>query len=369
MLGSFLDRCLKKSWSQQEIERYVGQYRKAYLTHAADPVLREKAASGGSTSAILIDGLKQGCFDGAVVCKAVMEDGKVRARFSIATSAEEILAARGSKYVETRFLREVLPLIRDFDGRVAVVGLPCDIAALRHRSSKEPELARKLVLTLALVCGHNSRTNLIDSITARIERETGETIADYRFRVGHWRGHLEAELTDGRVLRKPSKIFNDYQNLFFFCERKCLACYDHFGYASDLTLGDIWLFRLKSDPIKHTAIITRTQAGKSAFDEAVYGGNLQATEIDIRDILDGQARIGPSHYNVTARAKAGRWLGIKLPDPVDERVRLHAYLNAFMTISAVRLSEKPWGRYLIFAIPRPLLKFFLYLKKGLESFK
>ncbi|MFP4602010.1 MAG: Coenzyme F420 hydrogenase/dehydrogenase, beta subunit C-terminal domain [Halochromatium sp.] len=369
MLGVFIDRCFKKSWSQEDIERYVGPHRKAYLTHATDLALREKAASGGSASAILIDGLKRGCFDGAVVCKATIENGKVRARFSIATSVEEILAARGSKYVETRFLREVLPLIRDFDGRVAVVGLPCDITALRNRSSKEPELARKLVLTLALFCGHNSRTNLIDSITARIERETGEAIAHYRFSVGHWRGHLEAELTNGRVVQKPSKVFKDFQNLFFFCERKCLACHDHFGYASDLTLGDIWLFRLKADPIKHTAIITRTQAGENAFDGAVRAGNLQATEIDIRDVLDGQARIAPSHYNVSARAKAGRWLGVKLPDPVNERVKWHAYLNAFISISAVRLSEKNWGQNLIFATPRPLLKVFLYLKKGLESFK
>lgn len=369
MLGRIIDQLLKKHWSQEEIDRYVGRYRKAYLTHASDASIRKKAASGGSTTALLIDGLERGCFDGAVVCKTVMEEGKVRARFSIATSVEDILAARGSKYVETRFLREVLPLVRDFDGRVAVVGLPCDIAALRHRCSKEPALACKLVLTLALVCGHNSRTALIDAVTARIKREIGADITLYRFRVGRWRGYIEAEIEDGRIVRKPSKAFNDYQNLFFFCERKCLACYDHYGYASDLTLGDIWLFRLKADPIKHTAIIIRTQFGENFFDAGVCSDKLRATEIDIRDILDGQSRIGPSHYNVTARSKAGQWFGIKLPDPVGERVTWHAYINALMTISALRLSETGWGRRLIFAIPRPLLKFVLYIKKGLESFR
>jgi coenzyme F420-reducing hydrogenase beta subunit len=369
MLGELADQLLKKKWSQEEIDRYVGRYRKAYLTHAADADIRKQAASGGSATALLINGLERGCFDGAVVCKTLIEDGKVRARFSIATSVDDVLAARGSKYVETRFLSEVLPLIRDFDGRVAVVGLPCDIAALRHRSSKEPALAKKLALTFALVCGHNSRTELIDGITARINREAGANIAFYRFSVGHWRGYIEAGMDDGRVVRKPSKAFKDYQNLFLFCERKCLACYDHYGYASDLSLGDIWLFRLKNDPIKHTAIIIRTQAGEDFFDAAVCSGHLKATATDIRDILDGQSRIGPSHYNVTARSKAGRWLGVKLPDPVGERVTWHAYINALMTIAALRLSETGWGRRLIFSVPRPFLKIVLYIKKGLESLR
>lgn len=369
MFGTIIDRLLKKSWSEDDIRRYVGEYRQAYLTHALDAGVRERAASGGTTSAILIDGLENRRFEGAVVCKTVIQDGKVRPRFVIATSSEDVLSARGSKYVETRFLHEALPLIRAFEGRVAAVGLPCDLSALQHRCTREPELARKVVLTVALVCGHNSRTALIDGITARLEQDAGKRLTGYRFRVGHWRGHLEAELEDGTVIRKPSKMFNDYQNLFFFCERKCLVCFDHYGYAADITMGDIWLFRLKADPIKHTAVITRTDRGQTLLEAAVRAGKVQATEIDVRDIMDGQARIGPSHYNVSARAKAGKRLGIKLPDPVGVPVSWHAYLNALLTLANLRLSEKAWGRRLIFATPRPLLKGFLYLKKGLESFK
>jgi coenzyme F420-reducing hydrogenase beta subunit len=260
-------------------------------------------------------------------------------------------------------------LIRSFEGHVAVVGLPCDIAALRHRCQKEPELAKKVVLTFALVCGHNSRTSLIDEITSRLEREAGQNLKDYRFRVGHWRGRLEADFQDGTTISKPSKFFNDYQNLFFFCERKCMACTDHYGYHADISVGDVWLFRLKDDPVKHSGLIIRTEAGEKLFQSTLDAGRIISDDLNIRDIMDGQSRIGPAHYNVSARVRAGRLFGLKLKDTVNEPVTWHAYLNALITIANMRLTESAWGRKLIFMMPRPILKLSLYFKKALESLK
>lgn len=369
MLGNIVDKLLKKSWTENDIQRYVGSYLNTYLTYAKDDQVRSKAASGGTTSVILIHGIESGLFDGAIVCNTLIDDGKVRARFSIATNAEQILAARGSKYVETKFLKEVLPLVRAFNGKVAVVGLPCDITALQRRCSKEPELAQKVVLTLALVCGHNSRTELIDKITSRLEREAGKKLIDYRFRIGHWRGQLEAEFEDGSIISKPTKYFNDYQNLFFFSERKCMACHDHYGYNADLSVGDVWLFGLKSNPIKHTGLVVRSSRGQKVWESIVSAGDVYSSSLDVRVIMDGQSRIGPSHYNDTARHKAGRLLGIKIKDTVAHSVSWSSYLNALITLANLRLSEKSWGQSLIFAIPRPFLKLYLYIKKALESLK
>ena len=57
--------------------------------------------------------------------------------------------------------------------------MPCDISALRHRCEKEPTLAKKVVLTIALFCGHNSRTGLVDEITSRLELEAEQKLRDY----------------------------------------------------------------------------------------------------------------------------------------------------------------------------------------------
>ena len=369
MLGRLTDSFLKKCWSDEDVKRYVGDYVGTYLTYACNEDVREKSASGGTTTALLIHGLKNNDFDGAVVCKAVIRGGKVRAEFCIATTEQEVLSARGSKYVETNFLKEVLPLCREFEGRLAVVGLPCDITALSRRCMKEAVLSDKVVLTIALVCGHNSRTQLIDHVSKKLELEAGKELVDYRFRVGHWRGRIEAEFDDGSVLTKPTKVFNDYQNLFFFCERKCMACNDHYGYNADVSVGDIWLFRLKVNPIKHTAVITRNSAGEDMYNSVIESGAVRSSDIDVRSIMDGQSRIGPSHYNVSARYKVGKLLGIKLKDNDPIRVSWYSYLNAMITLLNIRMSEKQWGQKLIFSMPRSVLKFYLYFKKGLESLK
>ena len=365
----FIDRVLQKQWSSGDIERYVGQYLSSNLSYATDRSIRRRAASGGVASALLIHGLSSGLIDGAVVCVTTMVNGKVRTQFKIATSPEEVIAAQGSKYVETRFLKEVLPLIRSFEGKVAVVGLPCDVSNLLRWCKKERDLEDKVGLTIALVCGHNSKTELIDEITSRLEKKSAQKIVDYRFRVGHWRGRLEADLTDGTTISEPSKYFNDYQNLFFFCERKCMACSDHYGYAADISIGDVWLFRLKNDPIKHSGVIIRSVTGRDFYQSTIQANHIKSRSLDIRDILDGQSRIGPAHYNVSARVKAGALLDIKLKDTVEMPVSWHAYLNALLNLVNMRLSETKLGKKIIFMTPRPLLKMGLYCKKALESLK
>lgn len=364
-----VDRIVRKRWTDAEVTAQFGNHRQAALSYAHDPATRARAASGGSTSALLIAGLEAGQFDAALVCQTVIEEGRVRARFVLARDAAGVLAARGSKYVETAFLREAVPLLRAFDGRVAVVGLPCDISNLTRLAARDAKLSAKVVCKIALVCGHNSRKELIDQVTTRIERREGSPIRDYRFRVGHWRGRIEAELHDGRTVSLSTRNFNDYQNLFLFCERKCLGCYDHYGYDADITVGDVWLYRLKSHPIKHTGVVTRTPAGDVIYEAGLASGRLHSAAIDVRVIMDGQSRIGPAHYNISARARWAPRFGLKLRDPLRLRVSWSAHLGALMTLALMRLSEKPWGPRLIFALPRPLWRALLILKKGLETLK
>lgn len=369
ILGKFVDKAVKKTWSDEDITKYFGHYQYALLTHSADREIRQYSASGGTTTTLLAHSIRSGLIDGAVVCRSVLMEGKVRPQFYIAESLDDLMPSQGSKYVETKFLHEVLPLVRSYEGRLAVVGLPCDLSALRRWMSKDAEIGEKVVYTVGLVCGHNSRAGLIDQVTGDLEKKAGSELTDYKFRIGHWRGHIKADFADGQTLTPSTKMFNDYQNLFFFCERKCLACFDHYAYEADITIGDVWLYRLKSDPIKRTGVVVRTDAGKAPLEAALADGAIRSEPLDIRDIMDGQSRIGPAHYNVSARAKVAGFFGIKLKDPVGQKVKWHSYVNAFITLANVRLSESPKGRRIIFAMPRPLIRAYLVLKKGLETLR
>lgn len=359
----------KKNWLKSDLEKYIGPYQSAYLSYAKDESVRDLAASGGVVSAILIHALETGTVDGALVCRGIIKNGRVRAQFSIARDRSEVLSARGSQYVAAPFHKEALPLIWDFKGKLAVVGLPCNISAVDRLSRRNPAFFSKIALKVALVCGHSSQPALVDILTSRLERQANSSLRSFRFRQGHWRGKMRAEFENGTVIERPSFHYLMYQNLYFWSERKCFYCYDHFGYRSDLSVGDVWLMELKKNPVKQSGVIIKTVNGRRFFDAALDSQMLVTHYLDIRELLNGQARVAPFHYNVSARHLAGKVLGLPIPDITHEKVRWNEFLVALIMIFNWKWSQQEKAFNLITLLPRAFLRLYLYFFKGLESLR
>lgn len=360
-----IDTILRRKISGEQLEAYIGPFSGGYLTHAVNAEVREKAASGGTVTALLIHLLQSGKIDGALVNTLGIEAGRVRARFTIATSVDEILEARGSKYQAVHFASEALPLIRAFKGRLAVVALPCDATLLDRQRKNNPGLDKKIALVISLFCGHNSEPELTERIISRLNRNN-EKLLHFRYRSGHWRGSMDLVFKDS-ARTVPFTFFSNYQNLYFFCQRKCLYCEDHFGYHCDISAGDIWSAGMKSDDIKHTALITRSQNAEGFLQQAVDAGHLEISPCPVEDIFQGQIRTARCHYQVTARSRISSFFGEDIPDSVHAHVRLVDYLIAAVVLLNYRISRSAFGKKIIFAIPKPLLKLYLYFFKGLES--
>jgi coenzyme F420 hydrogenase subunit beta len=367
-INSFFAKLLKKNWTQEKIQKYIGSFRKSYFCFATDPTFREKAASGGSTTALLAYLLQTGEIGGALVCRSYVNgDGNVRPEFFIATTSEDLISAQGSKYSAVYFSSQAIPLIKDFNKRVAVVALPCDTQILRNAMRNDSILKEKVSLIITPFCGHNSEPILTDHIIEKI-RPNGKQLIDFRYRTGHWRGELQATFENNQIIKLPFSYFSDYQNLFFFAQRKCHHCFDHTGYYSDISVGDIWSLRMKSNPIKHSALITRSEMSNKLVSEAFLAGILTGQEESIAEICDGQARNMPTHYNISARAKLGTISQERIKDSIHEKVRLHEYIVAALTLFNARISRTNLGRKIIFSTPRPILKLYLFFIKFLESF-
>jgi len=125
---------------EQTLEWYLGSVSQGYLGYAGDESVRDKAASGGAVSAILIDLLEQGVIDGALVSRVVVRDGEIGVESFIARTREEILSARSSIYMEFS-MNAAFRLLAEDPGRLAVVALPCHIQNLRRREARDPALA------------------------------------------------------------------------------------------------------------------------------------------------------------------------------------------------------------------------------------
>ena len=368
-LSDVLEKLLKKNFTEEDIQNFVGEYKGSCLASSASDEIRQNAASGGVVSTLLSDALANNIVDGVLVCKTEIVEGKVRSRFFIAALEEEILLAQGSTYVATKFSKEAIPLIRNFKGRVGIVGLPCDLSILKQKMETDPLLRDKVKFTIALVCGHNSQNKLVDKIAMKLEREADSKLTAYRFRKGHWRGYLEATFANKNKIEKPFSYFGLYQNLFFFAEKKCLYCNDHFGYDADISIGDVWSYSLKHESVKFSGIIKKTTRGSELVDNAIERKQLVARTADIGSIVEGQKRIAPFHYNISARHKAGKKLGLDIPDKTKVPVRWHEYISAYIVLFNWKWSQSKKYKDMIFKIPLPIMKTYLYLLKGLESLK
>lgn len=367
-LDQFRHRIGRRSWTEEDIGKYMGQYQECWLTYAVDPSLRRWAASGGSTTAILIHLLETGAIDGAMVVKGwVDEGGRVRAEFEIATSRDELLEAQGSKYQAVRFGKRELSMVAEFEGKLGFVLLPCDASKLATARRNRPDIDVSIGIVFALYCGHNSDPELVDEVTKKLSRRRGQ-LTDFHYRSGHWRGVLTARFEDGSETVKHHNFYKNYYNLYFFSQEKCNHCFDHFGYECDISVGDIWTMEMKQHPIKHTAVVTRTEQGEEALKGAIESEAITASPTDVRDILDGQSRTLPFHYNMTARAKVGKLFGMKIRDRVHESVRFRDLIVAFIILSNQKLSRTRIGRRIIMILPQPILRGYLIVLKAIEQF-
>lgn len=357
-----------KQWTEDDIAKYVGDFIACYSTYASDAAFREQAASGGSVSRLLAYLLETDQIDGALVLDTEIVDDQVKPRFKIARTPEEVRSAQGSKYTAVYFAANALPLVKRFEGRLAIVALPCDATIVHRYRQKHKDVDDKIRFVFTLFCGHNSEPELTTMIVDKLRQSPDDRLVDWRYRYGHWRGEMRAEFEQQGEVVKPFTYFSDYRNLYFFAQPKCHHCFDHYGYNCDISAGDIWSPAMRTRPIKHTALIARSARGDQLIKAALGAGVLHGQREPVEIVLDGQSRTMPFHYNISARARVARLFNMRIIDHVQERVRLVDYMIAFIAILDQRITQSELGRRLVAAMPRPLIRLYLYFLKGLESF-
>ncbi len=353
-----------RNWTNEEIQRYLGTHRECYLTHAKDEEVRNGAASGGTTSALLIDLLEQKLVDGVLVWRMVCDQPEPMSEPFIATTREQVLSARGSKYTSINFPRQALPLIKSFDGQLAVLTLPCDASYLRRKIRATPAIGEKIACIVTLFCGHNSEPELTKVITRRHGLEWDE-VETFKYRTGSWRGRLTIAAKDGREVDIPTRTFTHYQNLHLFSERKCLNCTDHFGFDSDIATGDIWSLDAKKHDVKPTLLVTRTERGQKLAQAALP--SLEAKEVPASVVVGGNSRGMTYHYQISARAKAAKRFGIKIKDPLRLPVTPLDELVATIGVFNFWLSHHEKYSKLIEKIPMKGIEAYIYFFKGLQQ--
>jgi coenzyme F420 hydrogenase subunit beta len=258
-------------------DAFLGNFLKCYKGHAQDEQLRFQASSGGAVTSLLCGLLKTGRIQGAMVTRIGPGNDNLAECF-LATSPEEILGAKTSKY-QMAPMDSALRRLRSFPGNVAVVGLPCQVMALRKAAAIDGVFKEKIVAFFSLFCG-KCPTKLATVYFFKRAKVDPSRLSYFTYRGDGWPGKTVVRTVDGR-----QRIFTHletWESIFgldIFTPLACLCCYDFFGEFSDISFGSDWLSECEPGQDGESLLLTRTGSGTEILQQAVTEGRLATEEI------------------------------------------------------------------------------------------
>ena len=97
---------------------------------------------GGMATALLVSGMQKGMFDSAIVVQRT--DG-YQAEAVVAENIEDIIKAKGTKYLRVKMLSLAKDLVAKGKRKIALVGTPCEVRAVR-------KIQQVLLTSSTLIC-------------------------------------------------------------------------------------------------------------------------------------------------------------------------------------------------------------------------
>lgn len=210
----------------------------------------------GIVTRVAISMLEQGRVD-AVVCVQSQENDRLAPKPFVATSVEDILAARGVKPCLSPNL-EVLATVEALNvRRLLFIGVGCQVHALRQ---VEPYLDVDELYVVGMNCTDNGERESLDKFLNAASKEP-ETVKHYEF-MQDYRVHLKH--LDGSYEKVPYFCL-PAQELSDVIAPSCLSCFVYPNDLADLVIGYMKTpYDSKTPMDKHfQSVLVRNEKGKS----------------------------------------------------------------------------------------------------------
>lgn len=275
-----------------------------YSAWSNDDELVRNTTSGGIGDLLAHELLKQGY--NVVGC--VYNDEKVRAEHRIATTEEELIPFRGSKYIQSYnfdALKEVVKNCRQ--EKYAVFGTPCQIYALSRIA--EMKKVRDQFVFVDFYCHGCPSLQVWTKYQDYLKTKTGVSSFDkveFRSKASGWGAFCVSVIKDGNRLFKSSRNLRGFYELFF-CDQVlndgCAGCLLRGTLEyTDIRMGDFWGKKFLDNTRGVSGISVVTERGREIF-ESVMKQDMTATLCDYKEFLPYQS-YGKFHHPRPAARKA-----------------------------------------------------------------
>ena len=312
-------------------DKMVGYYEKCYTGFSTDYQIRYHSASGGMVSQFLIWLIETNKIDGAVVTKFDKENPLLVETF-IATTREEIIAARSSKYSPVT-LNKAAQAIKSAPGtRYIIVGLPCHIEGMRKLIKIDKKLGAKVAGLFGIYCSSSRSFYLTEYLFKERGIELPQ-ISYFQYRDEGCLGKMVVKLPQSnidninpngdyseKVIENNEGIYKEpYQSYFhplrsFFIPNRCNYCIDHYAELADICFGDIHIKPYSDDTIGINSIIVKNKKWLKLLEECQEAGAIHLDEIPFKTISDSQRMSFKKKGRNGAFVNIGKKTGLTVPE-------------------------------------------------------
>ena len=248
----------------------IGNYMDVFSARSTDLDIRKVATDGGVVTALLAHMLDRGHIDGAVVS---LGKSLLKREAKVATTREELIDAAGTHFSEVPHLEEMgegystfVPIVKYIQQlgsvktvRVAVVGTPCQIGAIRKMQTLNIVPADIVTFAVGLFCMQCfEMKHLMDKPFIRQYGITVDDIARVNIKED-----FMLTMKSGVTVRIPLKEIEE------IARPACLACELFSNDYADISVGGL------GSPDGYTTVMVRTVKGKEMMADALYRGVIE----------------------------------------------------------------------------------------------
>jgi coenzyme F420 hydrogenase subunit beta len=264
-----------------------GPIRSIHRGWATDEAVRFRSAAGGSMTALGVFLLESGKVDSilhvrASSAKPMLTDAQV------STTEEEVKSGAQSRYGPAAPLVHVHRLL-DEGRRFALLGKPCDVAAIRNLARIDSRVEEQIPYCLTIFCGGIPSLHTARKIAAH-HGVTEDEVEVFRWRGNGWPGPTHVEARGGRTydLSYDQTWFDPSRPWSYDIQFRCKICPDAIGELGDVSCPDGWVMKagksIHEEAPGMNIIVARTERGERLVDEAAAAGAIELAPFAIAQL-------------------------------------------------------------------------------------
>lgn len=312
---------------------YIGKYINTYAGYSFEH--RMTSSSGGVATYTLIELLTRGEINNVVSVKD-SKDGKSHYEYAISNTEEELRAGAKTKYFPVT-LAEVFDKIKELNGNVALVGIPCFVKAVRLSQKIDPILNKKITFIVGIICGGVKSTFFTEYLASKAGvpvsdfsdpqfriKDPNSTASDYSF------GCLDKNKKQQTI---KMRMVGDMWGTGLFKSNACDFCDDVSVELADISLGDAWISPYSSEGEGTNVIVTRSKLAENIIQEGISSKSLYVESLSPERFIESQkGGYNHRHAGLGFRIKKRQKQGLKVPPKRFEKDELTFLLKLIHTM-------------------------------------